>query len=191
MASHNPQASTVEPRHVEKSREATTDNPHNPEAQREISKNQAFDILRNSRRRAAISCLQQQGGEMSVNELATCVAAKEYDIAPEAVSSEQYKRVYTGLYQCHLDRAEKLGVVEFNSEDNVVRLRSQASQLNPFLDDQATPGSKRIEVGTAIGVALVVALGGIAATQLSVVSVGLLAVIPIVALLGLAVMQLK
>lgn len=157
---------------------------------RELMKSQAFDVLRNSRRRAAISCLREHGGTTSVNELATCVAAKEYDVSPEELSSKQYKRVYTGLYQCHLDRAAELGVVDFDSDENTVTLREEASQLEPFLDDGDTPGSVRVELGVALTIALIISLSSVGVGPFGAVPASLLATVPIVALLGLALYQL-
>lgn len=155
-----------------------------------LTKSQAFDALRNSRRRAAIVCLRERGENMSVNELATCVAAEEYDVSPEELSSEQYKRVYTGLYQCHLDRAADLGIVDFDSDDNTVRLREEASQLEPFLDDGDASGSVRVELGVALTVALIISLHSIGVGPFGSISTSLLATVPIVALLGLALFQL-
>lgn len=155
-----------------------------------LTKSQAFDALRNSRRRAAIVCLRERGENMSVNELATCVAAEEYDVSPEDLSSEQYKRVYTGLYQCHLDRAADLGIVDFDSDDNTVRLREEASQLEPFLDDGDASGSARVEFGVALTVALIVSLHSIGVGPFGSIPTSLLATVPIVALLGLALFQL-
>lgn len=157
---------------------------------RELTKSQAFDALRNSRRRAAIVCLREHGENMSVNELATRVAAEEYDVAPEELSSEQYKRVYTGLYQCHLDRAADLGIVDFDSNDNTVRLREEAAQLGPYLDDGDAPGSARVELGVAATIALLIALSNVGVGPFGSISPSLLATVPIVALLGLALFQL-
>lgn len=155
-----------------------------------LSKSEAFDVLRNSRRRAAITCLREHDGAMSVNELATCVATQEYDVSREALSSEQYKRVYTGLYQCHLDRADELGVVDFDADDNIVRLREEATQLDPFLGDDETPGSAVVELGVALTVALVVSLSGVGVGPFGAIPASLLAGLTIVALLGLALFQL-
>lgn len=155
-----------------------------------LTKSQAFDALRNSRRRAAIVCLRERGENMSVNELATCVAAEEYDVSPEELSSEQYKRVYTGLYQCHLDRAADLGIVDFDSDENTVRLREEASQLEPFLDDGGKSGSARVEFGVALTVALIISLNSIGVGPFGSIPTSLLATVPIVALLGLALFQL-
>lgn len=154
-----------------------------------LSKNQLFDVLRNSRRRTAVACLRDHGGTMSVTELATCVAAEEYDVSTEELSSKQYKRVYTGLYQCHLDRADELGVIDFDAEENTVRLSEEASQLDPYLDDEA-PGSTRVEFSTALVVGLIVALSATGVGPFGVLTPNVLAMLTIAALFGLALLQL-
>ena len=163
---------------------------HESNPMRVLSKNQAFDVLRNSRRRAAIAELRDRGGSMSVEKLSRRVAADEYGIAPEEVSAEQYKRVYTGLYQCHLGRMEDLGVVDFERDENRVDLLEAASDLERYLDDGRDPEAARIEFGLATAVALVVALGLGGVGPFGAISLSLLAGVTVAALLGLALFQL-
>lgn len=157
---------------------------------KELSKNQAFDVLRNSRRRAVISALRRSGGSMSLEELTTSVTAEEYGIPPEELSSDQYKRVYTGLYQCHLGRMEELGVIDFEREDKIIDLREAASDLEPYLDDGANLGSARIELGVASVVAFVVTFGLAGVGPFGAIPLVALAALTVAALFGLALFQL-
>lgn len=168
---------------------ATPDTPGGP-AVEELSKSEAFDVLRNGRRRAAIACLRQNGGEMSVKELTKCVAAREYDVEPEALTADQYKRVYTGLYQCHLERADDFGVVDFDSEENVVRLREEAAALDPYLEETETDETVRVELAIAAITTLLVGVGAIAAGPLSAIPMTVVVGLPIVSLVALAALQL-
>lgn len=167
-------------------RSQRTDDASKPE----LSKDQTFDVLRNSRRRAVISCLRARGGELSVKEISRCVAAGEYDVPDSELSSEQYKRVYTGLYQCHLGRMEDLGVIDFDREANSVRLHDVASQLEPYLDDGTKRNTARIELGAAVVVASVVTLGATGAGLFGVVPSTPFALLMVVVLLALASLQL-
>lgn len=155
-----------------------------------ISKNQAFDALRNGRRRATISCLRTNGGSMSVNDLSTWVATEEYDVSAEELSAEQYKRVYTGLYQCHLGRLDDLNIIDFDSEENQVQLREEATQLDPFLDSEPDSDSARLELAFSASVGLVVSLGILGVGPVGAVPMTLLAAMTIAALFGLALFQL-
>ena len=156
----------------------------------QLSKNEIFDVLRNSRRRVVISCLRTHGGSMSVEELTTQVAADEYDVPAAEVTSTQYKRVYTGLYQCHLRRMEDLGVIDFDTDENTVRLCTVAADLEPYLDDAGNPMSARVELGIASVVAVGVTLGSVGIGPLGLLSQTALATVTIGALVGLALFQL-
>jgi len=157
---------------------------------KELSKDQMFDILRNSRRRAVLSCLRTREPELSVKELSTCVAAEEYGIPATELSSEEYKRVYTGLYQCHLERMAELGVIDFDKDENIVRLRKIASQFAPYLDSEQRLEAVRIELGVAVIAATIVTLGITGFGPIGTVPQVLLASVTVVALLGLALVQL-
>lgn len=157
--------------------------------QKDLSKDEIFDVLRNGRRRAAIVHLRRHDGEMSVSDVATCVAADEYDVAPENLSADQYKRVYTGLYQCHFPRVEALGIVEFDTDENTVRLTPRASALDPFLDDGETADRPWIKLGVAIATALLVALGWAGMNLFGIGSPTVLTGPPVGALLVMALLQ--
>lgn len=154
-----------------------------------LSKYQMFEILRNSRRRAVFSILRTRGGELSVKELSTRVAAREYDVPPAELSPEQYKRVYTGLYQHHLEKMANMGVIDFDKAENIVRLHEVASQFAPYLDGDQRLGAGRIEFGIAVTVASIVILGATGIGPFDAVSPTLLGSVTIVALLGLAILQ--
>jgi hypothetical protein len=156
----------------------------------EITESQAFDALRNGRRRAALSYLRTNGGSMSVTDLSTSVATEEYGVSPEELSAEQYKRVYTGLYQCHLSRLDELNIIDFDSEENHVQLREEATQLDPFLDSEPDSDSARLELAFSASVGLVVSLGILGVGPVGAVPMGLLAAMTVAALFGLALFQL-
>jgi hypothetical protein len=101
-----------------------------------LSKNVRFEILQNQRRRDALSYLRANGGTATLGEMAEYIAAKENDIETRAVSSSQRKRVYIGLYQCHLPKLADAGVVDFDKDRGDIALRSEAAQLDAYLDDE-------------------------------------------------------
>lgn len=153
------------------------------------SKSEAFDVLRNGRRRAVLNCFRTRGRELSVKELSTAVAAEEYDVAPDELSSDQYKRVYTGLYQCHLPRMDDLGVLDFDADENTVRLGETLTHIDPYLRPNAGATSARIEFGVAALATAVILSGSIGIGPLGGVSPMALAVLTIAALFGLALFQ--
>lgn len=102
-----------------------------------------FEILKNSRRREVLHYLRdcEPGERVSLGELAEHVAAIENDTTTDALTSSQRKRVYVGLYQCHLPKMDDMGVVDFNQDRGHVELAAAADNLTEYLDRPATEDS--------------------------------------------------
>lgn len=155
----------------------------------ELTDTEIFDILRNSRRRDVITYLLEGGERAKVAELTEHVASREYDVVPEEVSSDQHKRVYTALYQCHLPRLEQYGVIDFHKEDKAVELRDTVAQFEQYLygdDDSSTVGA---ELVAAVGIAVLVTLGVLGAGPLGAISAGSWAILTAFALVGFGLFQ--
>ncbi len=155
----------------------------------ELTKSEAFDILRNKRRRIVLTCLRAGGREMSVKELSAAVAAEEYGVDPEELSSDQYKRVYTGLYQCHLPRMDDLGVIEFDAEANSVRFGEKSTYLDSYFGSNHDVTFARIELGAAALITMGILSGMTGIGPIATLSPMALAAMTSVALLGLALFQ--
>jgi hypothetical protein len=126
----------------------------------ELSLDVIFEILKNRRRRDVIHYLREQDGRVPLGELAEHVAAIENDTTPAALTSSERKRVYVGLYQCHLPKMDDMGVVHFEQNRGYVELAPGASSLEPYIDkpeDEATVPWYRYYAGVSgLGVAAVV-----------------------------------
>lgn len=155
----------------------------------ELSDSEVFDILRNGRRRAVIHVLREHG-ELSVPTLTRYVAAEEYDVDLEDLSPDQHKRVYTGLYQCHLPRLDETGVVSFDKESKKVTLEDGVTQVERYLDRGEDGTTARAEISMAVLVAALVSLGTIGVGPLATVPTVAWAILTVVALLGFAFVQL-
>jgi len=154
-----------------------------------LTKSEAFDVLRNKRRRIALTCLRAAGQEMSVKELSAAVAAEEYGVDSEQLSSDQYKRVYTGLYQCHLPRMDDLGVIEFDAEANSVRFGEKSASLDSYFGSDHDVTFARIELGAAALITMGILSGVTGIGPIATLSPTALATLTSVALLGLALFQ--
>ncbi|WP_380676857.1 DUF7344 domain-containing protein [Salinigranum sp. GCM10025319] len=135
---------------------------------RRLSKNVRFEILQNQRRRDALSYLRANEGTATLGELAEYIAAKENGIDARAVSSSQRKRVYIGLYQCHLPKLAGAGVVDFDKNRGDVVLRPEAAQLDAYLDDEhhgdaarSPPIARNLAVAGGLGAGVVASLVGV------------------------------
>lgn len=97
-----------------------------------LSRDVAFEILTNARRRYALAYLRSQSEAVSIGELAEAVAAWEHDTSVEMVSSKERKSVYTSLYQTHLPKMADAGVVEYDRQRGIVTLADGATDLDGY-----------------------------------------------------------
>lgn len=100
----------------------------------ELTKGKIFDVLRNQRRRFVLQYLKYADGPVELGELATQVAAWEYETTTEAVSSAQRKRVYTTLQQTHLEKMDAVGIVAYDADAGLIRATDQTDDLNVYLE---------------------------------------------------------
>ncbi len=111
------------------STDSTTDGESN-----HISTDEVFALLSNGRRRHVLRFLSENGGEIKLRELATTIAAEENGIEPVEVTYTQRKRLYTSLYQSHLPRMERSGVIEYDRNSGLVTLAPAADDFDAYLE---------------------------------------------------------
>jgi len=99
-----------------------------------LAKSDIFDVLSNERRRLVLRYLEHHDGAVDLGDLATQVAAWEYDVDPSAVSTTQRKRIYTTLQQTHLSKMDGVGIVDFDGERGVVSPTEHTQQLTLYLE---------------------------------------------------------
>lgn len=120
-----------------------------------------FDVLKNVRRRRLLRYLDEQNGKVTLSDLAEHLAAIENDTTPEALDSQQRKRVYVGLYQSHLPRLDSMGVLTFDRDRGLIERTPAASQLDKYLyEDGADSRPWKRYYTESIGVSAVVLLFG-------------------------------
>lgn len=107
----------------------TSDEPAPP-----LSKDTIFELLKNQRRRHVLRYLADDPGPVRLRDLAERIAAWENDKPIGALSSDERKRVYVGLYQCHLTKMDDAGVVEFNQDRGLIAVGERAPILYEYLD---------------------------------------------------------
>jgi hypothetical protein len=133
-----------------------------------LSKDTLFEILKNQRRRDALSYLKANDGIATLSDMAEFIAAKENGIEIGALSSSQRKRVYIGLYQCHLPKMDSAGIIDFEKNRGDITLRPEAEQLEVYLVDEAadnaeaaTPTVRNLAVAGGIATAVGASLLGV------------------------------
>ena len=98
-----------------------------------LSKDVLFDILKNERRRQTLEFLREEP-TTTLSDLAEHVAALENDKPIRELTSSERKRVYVGLYQCHLPKMDDAGVIDYERSRGTIRLRDAASPCFVYLD---------------------------------------------------------
>lgn len=100
----------------------------------EIPKGDAFEILKNRRRRDILHYLKQNGSEANVGNMAKQIAAWENNKEVDAVTSKQRKRLYTALYQSHLPKMDDVGILEYDQRSGTVELTQEGAELDVYLE---------------------------------------------------------
>jgi hypothetical protein len=100
----------------------------------QVPTDEMFALLSNGRRRHVLRFLQSNGGEIKLRELATAIAAEENGVEPVEVTYTQRKRLYTSLYQSHLPRMERSGVIEYDRNSGLVTLAAAAGDFDAYLE---------------------------------------------------------
>ncbi|MWV64140.1 hypothetical protein GRS48_04790 [Halorubrum sp. JWXQ-INN 858] len=114
--------------------EGPSDESLDEEGPEAISTDEVFALLSNERRRSVLRHLSMNGGEVRLRELATTIAAEENDVEPVEVTYAQRKRLYTSLYQSHLPRMERSGVIEYNRNSGAITLAPGADTFDAYLE---------------------------------------------------------
>jgi hypothetical protein len=97
---------------------------------------QIFDVLKNKRRRVVLQYLEDEETPVSMSDLSEAVAAEENDKPVAQLSSDERKRVYVGLYQCHLPKMDSMDIVSFNKPRGLIELAENHDLVKPYLQDE-------------------------------------------------------
>ena len=131
----------------------------------ELSMDEVFELLKNPRRRMVINYLKENGNTATLSDVAEHIAACENDITVQELSSDQRKRVYIGLYQCHLPKMDNFGVVDYDKNRGTIELRESVAQLESYIDSEEEtaidPALFSVAVALIISVLVVVGVAGI------------------------------
>ncbi|WP_302082420.1 DUF7344 domain-containing protein [Salinibaculum rarum] len=100
----------------------------------DLTYDEMFDTLSNQRRRDTLYYLQQNEGAAALGTIATQVAAWEGGKAPEAVTADERKRVYTSLQQFHLPKMEEKRLVTVDESAGVVELDEAAAEIDIYVE---------------------------------------------------------
>jgi len=98
-----------------------------------LSKSHLFELLSADRRQEVLRYLDANGGTADLGELAEHIASLECDCSVSELTSQQRKRVYVGLYQCHLPKMAEAGVIDYDQDRGNVALNERSPRLLRYL----------------------------------------------------------
>lgn len=124
-----------------------------------------FEILKNERRRYVLEYLSNADETVTLSDLADYIAAIENDSTVEDVTSSERKRVYVALYQFHLPKMDRMGVIEYDKDRGDVSLVQKGRELYQEHDSTEGPPGYLHLLGICACVLGIVALIGVALIQ--------------------------
>lgn len=106
------------------------------DSEAELTRDDIFHVLQCRRRRLVLKYLQEYDGEgpARMSDIAEHIAAEEHDTTVHALQSQERQRVYIALYQSHLSKMDKVGVLDYNQSRGYVEATPLADRLTPYLD---------------------------------------------------------
>ncbi|WP_330631909.1 DUF7344 domain-containing protein [Halocatena halophila] len=102
--------------------------------ERSLGPDRIFEVLKNQRRRRTLNYLIDNDNPVTIGALAEHIGALENDTTESALTSRERKRVYVGLYQCHLPKMDDTGVIDFNKARGTIELGPTFEQFRPYLN---------------------------------------------------------
>lgn len=98
-----------------------------------VSRDDAYDLAAEDRRREVLRILLTDRDEWAVDELATAVAARENEVALEDVDERTHERVVVALLHRDLPKLDDANVVEFDDEEKTVAAGEHIGDLDPLV----------------------------------------------------------
>lgn len=132
MSSSTAQSTTQDEQDLEVQEESVADQAE-VEDEETLSLNVVYDILKNKRRRHVLHLLEEAEDSTTLGDLAEQIAAIENDKPRTHLNAQERKRVYVGLYQCHLPRMDDAGVIDFDGDRGTVELGEYSDQVYEHL----------------------------------------------------------
>jgi len=125
---------------------------------RDVLRDEAFDVLSNRRRRYTLHYLLRNDKTARLGDVAEQVAAWENDKTVSSVTSAERKTVYSSLQQFHLPKLDERNIVSFDERAGEIELTDRARDLDIYLeviDSYDIPWSFYYLGATLLGITLV------------------------------------
>lgn len=101
-----------------------------------LTKDDAFHLLQNSRRRAVLRYILAEEKEQYVmRDVAEAVAAWEHNTTVAQLTSAERQPAYISLYQSHLPKLAEYDIIDYDQNRGFIKPRPRIALLIPFLDE--------------------------------------------------------
>ncbi len=110
-----------------------TETPDEP-----LDRDDVFHILQCRRRRLVLKYLQEHDGPADMRDVTERIAAVENDTTVAQLRSQERQRVYIALYQSHLPKMDRAGIIEYDQNRGVVRRTERTVEFDPYLVNEPT-----------------------------------------------------
>ena len=151
---------------------------------RELGLDQVFEILKNQRRRYVLQYLRERREPVSLSDLSEQIAAWENSKDVRTITSSERKRVYVGLYQCHLPKMDGMDVVDFNKPRAIIEPGENIEMFYSYLDTpDATPDGQfsRYYLGLSVVMLVSLVLAALIESTMAFPAIGLVAGVAVLA----------
>lgn len=141
-----------------------------------LSRDDIFHLLQTSRRRETIQYLLEKNDSVKMRDVAEHVSAREHETTVQQLTSTQRQRVYIPLYQSHLPKLDKKGVIEYDQSRGVVQPGEHLELLRPYIEvlmddrSQLAPSADQSESAFVVSAAAHYATMATLAVSLALVS---------------------
>lgn len=130
--------------------EPETQEPSSGESfEEDLDRDDIFHILQCRRRRLVLKYLQEYDGDgpASMSEIAEHIAARENNTTVTALRSQERQRVYIALYQSHLPKMDKVGVINYEQYRGHVKPTERTAEFERYLFDEPSLLSNESDEG--------------------------------------------
>lgn len=98
-----------------------------------LDRDDVFHILQCRRRRLVLKYLQEHDGPADMRDITERIAAVENDTTVAQLRSQERQRVYIALYQSHLPKMDRDGIINYQQDRGVVERTPMTDQFDPYL----------------------------------------------------------
>lgn len=97
---------------------------------------QVFGLLKNRRRRRTLRYLIGESEQVRLGELAEQIAAHECDKEVSHIDSQERKRVYVALYQCHLPKMADVDAIAYDKPRGTIERGPNFALFETYLPSE-------------------------------------------------------